>query len=158
MKFSSVDKKFSVNISEECVDSILAYIRVAGKYETGGILMGQYSAKLDVAVIKTITGPPSDSRSGRTWFNRGVKGLKKMIDRFWEQKNYYLGEWHFHPNAKPIPSQQDKKQMRSIAVSKEYNCPEPILLIVGGNYRNYEISFCVTDKLGITVQLIRDPI
>jgi len=156
MTFSSLDKKFTVKISEDCIDSILSYIRIAGRYETGGILMGQYSTNLDIATIKNITGPPSDSKGGRTWFKRGIKGLKMIIDRFWEQKTYYLGEWHFHPNAAPNPSLQDKKQMSEIAISPDYNCPEPILLIIGGNYRDYELSFCVTDRLGITVQLFRN--
>ncbi len=45
----------------------------------------------------------------------------------------YLGEWHFHPGAAPEPSPEGEEQLRQIAVSSEYHCPEPVLMLVGGN-------------------------
>ena len=74
-----------------------------------------------------------DSRSGRTWFVRGIRGLQKTIDRLWtRQHEYYLGEWHFHPGGAPDPSQTDIEQVQEIAYSEQYHCPEPVLLIIGG--------------------------
>jgi len=43
-----------------------------------------------------------------------------------------LGEWHFHPEASSILSEQDLQQMQQIAASDLYSCPEPLLLIIGG--------------------------
>lgn len=143
MKFISQDENFFVDISRECLDCILKNVKKAGNYETGGILTGNYSDDLKTAFIKLLTGPPVDSKKGSTWFNRGTQGLKKLIDKLWSKNTYYLGEWHFHPNASPIPSGQDKRQMKEIAVSKQYNCPEPIMLIIGGNHLDYKFAVFV---------------
>jgi hypothetical protein len=44
-----------------------------------------------------------------------------------------LGEWHFHPYATPSASADDERQMLTIADDPRYHCPEPILLIMGGD-------------------------
>jgi hypothetical protein len=51
------------------------------------------------------------------------------------RKEHYLGEWHFHPFAAPSPSSIDYSQMAEIAVSRSWRCPEPVLLIIGGDPR-----------------------
>lgn len=105
----------------------------AGGQETGGILIGHYSDGLDHAVISNVIRPPSDSRAGRAWFRRGVVGLNSILNRLWRgRRGYYIGEWHSHPSADPRPSPADCAQMAQIAVSDSYNCPEPILVIIGG--------------------------
>ena len=49
----------------------------------------------------------------------------------WEQGLYYLGEWHYHPKASPLPSSTDVNQMFRFANSSDLKCPEPILVIFG---------------------------
>ena len=44
-----------------------------------------------------------------------------------------MGEWHYHPGAAPTPSLHDVAEMKKISKNKAYNCPEPILIIVGNN-------------------------
>ncbi len=108
--------------------------RKAKRSETGGILAGRYSEGHDCAVVTEVTGPPPDSRSGPTWFKRGVRGLQQLIERLWGQgRAYYLGEWHYHPYGPPNPSKADVAQMTEIASSNGYSCPEPLLLIIGGD-------------------------
>ena len=143
MEYKSADKRFGLDISVNCMEDILAYVQRAGDRETGGILIGLYNAQRDTAIVKKITGPPNDSKSGRTWFNRGIKGLQHLLNKAWNQNQYYLGEWHFHPNASPNPSFCDKAQMINIAASRQYNCPEPVLLIIGGTALIYTIKVFV---------------
>lgn len=101
--------------------------------ETGGILMGYYTDDQRTAVVTEATPPPSDSKSGGTWFQRGVAGLQRLLRRRWVQRNrrYYLGEWHFHPALVVEPSGDDIRQMFRISEAETYNCPEPIMLIAG---------------------------
>jgi integrative and conjugative element protein (TIGR02256 family) len=66
--------------------------------------------------------------------------LKKILKARWEKKQYYLGEWHFHPNASPNPSGQDKRQLMEIANNASYNCPEPIMIIIGGTSTKYALE------------------
>ena len=81
-----------------------------------------------------MTGAPPDSRAGPTWFHRGTAGLQRLVGRAWRDRGeYYLGEWHHHPGAAPTPSLTDVTQMRAIATDPARACPEPILVIVGGD-------------------------
>jgi integrative and conjugative element protein (TIGR02256 family) len=146
MLFISTDKKFALQLEEAIMNKALSYISKVGAKETGGILMGNYTPNLNTAIIKTITGPTKDSKSGYTWFERGLKGLQALIDSSWQKQDYYLGEWHFHPNASPIPSGKDIKQMKEISNSKQYNCSEPILIIIGGNTRLHEVKAFVVHQ------------
>ncbi len=143
MLFSSTDKRYSVKLSEESINEMRSLIQYKLN-ETGGIVLGQYSDNLSIANVRNVTGPPSDSKSGRTWFVRGINGLKKLLYRLWEDKIYYLGEWHFHPKSKPKPSFQDISQMKKIATDQQYQCPEPILIIIGGTSEDFELKVFVT--------------
>lgn len=129
-----MDGRFGLAVEAGPLSRILTLCRRAGGTETGGILLGRYSTALDCAIVTSASSAPPDSRSGRTWFQRGVRGLQRLLDRVWrEEHRYYLGEWHFHPSALPEPSPVDIAQMLEIAATAEYHCPEPVLLIIGGD-------------------------
>lgn len=134
LEFWAANRRFGLKVPETVVGSILAHCREAGEVETGGILIGQYTGRHDCAMVHQVTGPPEDSTATRTRFRRGTIGLQPLLDRLWRrERRYYLGEWHFHPGASPDPSGVDDRQLRSIASDRQYNCPEPVLLIVGGD-------------------------
>lgn len=105
----------------------------AGSVETGGILIGRYSDDLTTAIVLEATSPPTDSKRGRTWFVRGVNGLREILGKRWQAKErtFYIGEWHFHPASSVEPSADDFTQMLKISRAREYNCREPLLLILG---------------------------
>lgn len=129
----SQDNHFGLYVGEEQVEQMLAYCQASAPRETGGILVGFYDSDLRVAEVVQATSAPADSRHGRTWFIRGVRGLQSLINRVWKQNQYYIGEWHFHPFASPAPSQDDEDQLNKIANEESYHCPEPVLLIIGGD-------------------------
>lgn len=132
--FRSEDGRFGLDVAEKQVAEMLGLCQRSSPRETGGILLGHYSEAHDCALVTSVTGAPADSRSGRTWFDRGVQGLQDKIDRLWRhRKYYYLGEWHFHPFAAPRLSPTDLQQVQEIAESEQYHCPEPVLLIIGND-------------------------
>lgn len=134
MEFGSQDGRYGLLIAANHVRSLIRLCRWASPLETGGILLGHYSISHERAIVTNITKAPTDSRSGRDWFIRGVRGLQRKIDRLWRRnQGYYLGEWHFHPFGSPLPSPTDAGQMFEIAESEQYHCPEPVLLIIGGD-------------------------
>lgn len=129
----SRDRKFGLILPETHVSLLLALCAQSTPHETGGILAGFYTTAHDCAVVTAVSRAPSDSRHGRTFFLRGVRGLQRWIDYLWRRKHqYYLGEWHFHPGGPPRPSCTDTEQMKQFAASPDYQCPEPILVIIGG--------------------------
>ena len=131
--FTSSDRRFGVRINEAELAKIVHQCSHAALNETGGILVGCYSPSLDLAIVSSVSNAPKDSLAGGTWFKRGIAGLQSWLDQLWQSKSYYLGEWHFHPFAPATPSQCDSEEMSRIARTTSYDCPEPILLIIGGD-------------------------
>jgi hypothetical protein len=98
VQFWSEDSRFGVRLNGKIVPDLLRYCEVSAPQETGGILLGRYSAAHDCALVQIVTGAPADSKTGRTWFERGIRGLQAKLDLLWRRnEGYYLGEWHFHP-------------------------------------------------------------
>ena len=138
LEFVSDDQTFGIRIEYKEVLKILKICGSAGNTEVGGIVIGLYNTTYNCALVKVVTNAPSDSLRGSTWFHRGIWGLQERLNRLWYGRQYfYLGEWHFHPNHSAHASSTDIEQMREIAISEQYNCPEPILLICGGNPNAY---------------------
>jgi integrative and conjugative element protein (TIGR02256 family) len=144
LEFRSDDFQYGLQIEPPQINVILDFCKRAGSMETGGILVGRYTVRHDVANVTAITGAPTDSKSGRSWFYRGVFGLQSRLEQLWYTKrHYYLGEWHFHPGSEPYPSQIDMKQMIGIARSPRYHCPEPVLIIVGLDPGRMSLTDCI---------------
>ncbi len=140
MKYEDKEKSLYISVSQSLINKITEMCQKAYPNETGGILIGQYSANLKGAYIIEATNQTDDSSSGRFWFKRGIKGLKKVLISYWSENQYYLGEWHFHPGNSPCPSRADKNQMKVISKNRKFNCPEPILLIVGQVDNGFDVS------------------
>lgn len=132
--FISPDRKFTLIIPTPLLEEIRSFCEAADRHETGGILVGKYYDDQHKARLNYVSNAPPDSQRGATWFVRGLKGLQVWVDRLWKSgKGYYIGEWHFHPYSSPSPSTQDISVMKRIAGNKGLNCPEPILIILGGD-------------------------
>jgi integrative and conjugative element protein (TIGR02256 family) len=112
--------------------SIIDEFRTHYPNETGGILIGHYTEDLRIAVVIEARPRASDSKAGPTWFIRGRKGLTQVLRESWQSGEYYLGEWHSHPNGLASPSATDDSQLLNIARAPAYKCPEPILVVAGG--------------------------
>lgn len=105
--------------------------------------------------MSDVSRAPRDSKSGTTWFYRGIAGLQAWLYRLWEEERYYLGEWHFHPSARPVPSDTDLRQIKEISESPKYCCPEPVLLIIGGTPSSaWEVAAYVSPRSYALVELI----
>lgn len=142
-EFRSEDGKFGLILSGPVIKEIFARCENAGRYEIGSILVGHYTRRNSVAVVTDLPATPPDSIAGPVSFERGTKGLRRLLKRLWKKRRYYLGEWHYHPHAEPTASGQDHRQMREFAADRRYACPEPILLIVGGSAPDWSVSVYV---------------
>ena len=131
--FRSTDGRFQLVIGDELLTKILDMCLASYPLETGGVLIGRYNQTLDTAIATRATEPPLDSQRRRTTFYRGTQGLHELFRLLWPKKEYYLGEWHYHPGSSPEPSAADVERMQEIAESDNTNCPEPILLVAGEN-------------------------
>lgn len=156
--FYSKDRQFQLQLPESAIKEMLRICCGASEVETGGILVGMYSGDHNRAIVDRITGPPSDSQHLLTRFFRGITGLQELLNSLWAIKNkrFYLGEWHYHPMPFPAPSSDDFNQMKEIATSKQYACPEPILIIVSGSLTDdWQLSVTVHLGNGTIIELER---
>jgi integrative and conjugative element protein (TIGR02256 family) len=144
--FVAEDHAVAIMITEPIRKKLLGHCEKAHRLETGGILIGHYTPLGDQAIITEVTGPPRDSIASRWSFIRGLHGLQRLINQAWRRHDYYLGEWHFHPFASPIPGDRDRRQVIAFSKNPAYRCPEPILLVVGGDPR-------IGGELGVGVVL-----
>lgn len=130
----SRDRRFGLSVKGSLLSEGLKECALSGFQETGGILVGYYTPAHDCAIVTALSGPPEDSIRKSFLFKRGTQGIQSVILRLWqEKKHFYLGEWHFHPRGASIPSHLDIEQMKALSKNKKLKCPEPILLIIGGN-------------------------
>lgn len=156
LEFESPDRRFALSLGEEQTAQLYSCCRRGWPQETGGILIGYYTPDLRKAVVTRVEPPPPDSRCGPNWFSRGIQGLTEKLSSLWldpRQRQYYLGEWHLHPNAPPSPSSQDCGQLQSIAESEPCHCPEPLLVIVGGSPRSWPVSVHVFRRGQMVLEL-----
>jgi integrative and conjugative element protein (TIGR02256 family) len=136
----SQDARFRVTIPAAAVDRMVATWATAPLKETGGIVIGHYSEDRHTATVTRLTGPPRDSKQSRFSFFRGTRGLHPLLKRLWRTSGeFYLGEWHVHPNGPAQPSAADIAQMRSVARSSRFECPEPLLCILGGTPERFHM-------------------
>lgn len=134
---------YCVTFEDKSIQQILRLCEEKKPLETGGILIGSYSEDGTTANVRNISGPPQDSKHGRRYFYRGVSNLASWLSELWTSTGeFYLGEWHYHPDSWPTPSPTDIKQMKRIATDPKYHCPEPILFIVGGDTNRQWYSSC----------------
>jgi len=101
-----------VTITYDVVDRIGVLRREATPDETGGVLIGSFDAARWVVHIVAALPAPVDSKQAPTYFVRGSKELKTVVDNIALHSAGtlgYIGEWHSHPDGIAVrPSGDDE--------------------------------------------------
>ena len=140
LKWQSDCGQYTVLISESCLSKMTEIAQAHYPNEVGTSLVGSYSDNGFEASVLDLAPLSSDSKGTITSFCRGIAGLQKFFIKLWEVfpgKRHYVGEWHSHPNASPIPSGTDDRNQLEIAGDMKTDCPECILVIIGGFLSNF---------------------
>ena len=131
MKFDELELFFDAGIEEKLRSMRLKSFPT----ETGGILLGYYDLNVKAVVIVDALPAPTDSKSSRTSFERGVAGLAAAVEdaaRRTAGVVGYLGEWHSHPPGHSShPSQDDILQLVYLALGMADDGLPAVSLIVG---------------------------
>lgn len=119
--------------------------------ETGGILVGHYTVtksngKRD-AVITDVIGPGPAATRSRVSFEPDTAWQATELARIYAERDRrvsYLGDWHTHPTAQPIPSFRDLETLGVIAAHSPARCPEPLMAILGKEApgQHWKIAVC----------------
>lgn len=146
---------FTVVVEQQTLSVILNSCIKAGRRETGGILIGKYDSAGWRATVVEATPKPRGSSAGWFWFRRGNAGLRDLLQDRWQNGLHYIGEWHFHPGGSPEPSVSDFKAMKKIALNENFQCKEPLLVILGGDPKgNWELSATIVRPPQNSVRLM----
>ncbi len=136
VRWMSACGRYHVSISEKCLGEMLALCRQNLPREIGSSVYGTYSADGFHARVLGNSPVAADSACGRFSLYRGSTGSAQFFGNLFRRtrgKQHYVGEWHSHPGGPPAPSATDNRTLRAIAADTATNCPECILLILGGN-------------------------
>lgn len=118
----------------DAVDHLVAEVKLAGPNETGGLLLGWRRRDLDVVVVACATGPGAGAKVTPTTLRLDAARLQSEVDDWFEKTGgdiSYLGDWHLHHAAEPVPSATDRRSAREVATKPEIGLPEPLIVIVG---------------------------
>lgn len=106
-----------VDIADEVVRTIVRYSRPGeNDREAGGILIGSYRG-VHIQIVECTTPLFRDRRS-RMLFDRHDEGHQHTALERWRASGKtltFVGEWHTHPEAHPLPSSIDRQTWRRIA-------------------------------------------
>ncbi|MEZ0186066.1 MAG: Mov34/MPN/PAD-1 family protein [Candidatus Reddybacter sp.] len=95
-------------------DVLWQYRQDGQKQEAGGVLLGSYRGDHIDVIDATLPGL-NDYRS-RTGFVRRDQSHQNIAEKHWIQSGgaiTYIGEWHTHPEALPIPSVIDVREWKN---------------------------------------------
>lgn len=130
MKLATKDTNLKLVIDSAVIDKIKDTGTKKYPNEFGGFLLGKYSDDLSTLIItsfllpKKYTGHPMS-------FERSTDGLHKLLkELFISKQEYYVGEWHTHPNGSTGYSSTDFNAMKAIAECETVNINNPVLLIL----------------------------
>lgn len=145
--------QYRVWLSRPALEAIVAASTRAGRRETGGILIGRHGSDGWTVEVAEATPKPKGSSAGWFTFRRSNEGLKLLLADRWERGQHYVGEWHFHPGGAPMPSGLDDRAMERISHDNDYDCVEPVLVILGGRPAGkFEVSATIYPR-GVKIPL-----
>ena len=146
-RYLTLDNRFGLILPPKQTNEIIASAKNASPYESGGTLIGYYGHKCRYAIITQVITP----RVEKTFLNRFrcfISGefLIRKLKEIWsisKGNEYYIGEWHSHPNNSPLSSKLDDDTMYKIMNNDSEDCKNPIMLIIGNSFDNIVKDICV---------------
>lgn len=133
MKLINKENKLELIIE----DDLLKHLGTIGvthfPNEFGGFLVGYYADDFKTLFVKDFI-LPKIYKGSSFGFERSINGLEKIFNKLFNQKKqYYVGEWHTHPNGSTRYSQTDLNAMINTAECETVQITNPILLILSVN-------------------------
>ncbi len=126
-----INKDIEVLIPDELLNNLIkAGIKEYPK-EFGGFLIGYYSKDFKTLYI-TDTLLPIKYKVSKYSFERSTEGIIEYLKKKYNlsPKQYYVGEWHTHPDSSTKYSSTDLNSMIEIAKCKTVRITNPILMIL----------------------------
>lgn len=118
--------------------------------ETGGLLLGYWSAKSNEVCIVKCTGPGPNARHTRISYHPDYDHDVRAIAREYQASGRtvtYLGEWHTHPCGQPAMSRIDKNTLRRISRFEAARIRSPLMFIGGTGHSEDSLTIAAYSLL-----------
>lgn len=133
-------------------DSVFTFLRdeadrTAPK-ETGGVLLGYWTARPAEPVITHAVGPGARALHNRYRFIPDHDFQAAEIARLYRESNrmlQYLGDWHSHPGSSGQMSSKDRATLREIADARDARSPRPLMFILAYGPIWQPVAWVVSD-------------
>lgn len=116
------------------------------KKEAGGQLFGNIDGK--TFLVNIATGPRKSDKRSRKRYLPDKKEEQAEIDKHSKIGNLYLGDWHTHPEKKPMPSDIDIETTNDCFQKSTHEMPGFAFIIVGKTTLVRDWYVGVTAKAG----------
>lgn len=125
---------WEIRMKPEITIKMKSEMGIAMPYETGGVFIGTINKKNKTIHVTDIIPAPSDSKSNKTTFYRGINNLPEDIDKIKRMSGQvfgYIGEWHSHPFGPNGLSPQDMKEInKHLNEFRSLSNPIPLFIML----------------------------
>lgn len=135
-------------IDTQAMMSIIAEANSKYPLETGGMLIG-YRKGSD-AIVTDVVGPGPNAIHKKLFFEHDNNWQRKQADELFyatDGQLRYLGDWHSHPDGPVQTSSLDLQTVKLIRNTPEALTPNPLMLIIGGDFSKYAVWELADDIL-----------
>ncbi|WP_430414047.1 Mov34/MPN/PAD-1 family protein [Parasphingorhabdus sp.] len=124
-----------ITVSNDVVATMRALREERAPDETGGILVGSFDLSRNILHILAALPAPSDSKQSPTFFIRGARNLRPLMDMLADKSAgqlYYVGEWHSHPDGVAARPSKDDEEVFSHLESNIGPGGSPFAMLICG--------------------------
>lgn len=139
--------KYTIEMDSSKLEMMITETKKNPKIETGGVMVGYLDKERDVVKVVNCSGPGPKAIKTETKFLKDKEFCQSFINKEFSktnQKNSYVGEWHYHPSIDNSPSGTDLKSLYDIAEEKNYLTEDPAMVILN----NLGEAFCTIHPYG----------
>jgi integrative and conjugative element protein (TIGR02256 family) len=104
--------------------------------ETGGIIIGYRTRRLDI-VVTHVSGPGPNATHSLYTFDIDHEYAQYALDHIFAETEgglSFLGDWHTHPLMSTSLSGRDKMTLKDIASNENFICEKPLAIIFRPEY------------------------
>lgn len=120
-----------VRFEDSALDHFMKHRQIGRRAcEAGGQLFAEIEEQL--ITVKAATGPHPEDKRWRFRFFPSVKVERAEIrEYFTNKKLHYIGDWHTHPQVRPVPSGMDVESSEKTFIENDNGIFGILMIIVG---------------------------
>ena len=124
-----------IKFSQAAIQEMISEAESMYPDETGGILLGFWTAEFQEAIVVKAIGPGPCAKHSSSYFYPDGEYHRKVIEENFIATNgrvTYLGDWHSHPLGGGGLSRLDRLTLKKIAKTPESQTIHPLMIILAG--------------------------